>query len=284
MSLPGITAYKNREKHDLLELENRGELRFYDGARQDGYAVRLRAPATLLSDVDLTFPDTDGTADQVLKTDGDGVLSWTTPVAGSDLSLYQLLSGKNAASGYAGLSAGSKLTLSQMTGLMASSDLTNDSALEKVALKNAASGYAGLSAGSLISTSQLGSGSSITTKFLRGDQSWQLLNTTTGFARNEVTTLTSATGITVDLSTGQNFYLSFTHNVTFTFTGPVDGTIYRFFLKQGTGNLAITFPTVKWKGGSIYSATQAVNSIDCVVIFYSAALGAYLGDIAYSFS
>src|SRR5258705_8744191 len=103
MSLPGITAYSNRERHDLLELENRGELRFYDGDRQFGYAIRMRAPASLTSDLDFTLPDNDGGADQVLKTDGSGALSWTTPVAGSGLSLYQLLSGENAASGYAGL-------------------------------------------------------------------------------------------------------------------------------------------------------------------------------------
>lgn len=41
--------------------------------------------------------------------------------------------------------------------------------------KNAANGYAGLSAGSLVDPAQLGSGASITTKYLRGDSTWQTL-------------------------------------------------------------------------------------------------------------
>ncbi len=61
---------------------------------------------------------------------------------------------KNAASGYAGLSAGSKITASQMSAVLASSDLTNDSALEKTANKNAASGYAGLTSGTKLTAAQ----------------------------------------------------------------------------------------------------------------------------------
>ena len=62
---------------------------------------------------------------------------------------------KNAASGYAGLGATSKIATAQISAVLASSDLTNDSALEKTANKNAVSGYAGLSAGSKITASQM---------------------------------------------------------------------------------------------------------------------------------
>lgn len=41
--------------------------------------------------------------------------------------------------------------------------------------KNAASGYPGLSAGSIVDPTQLGTGSAITTKFLRGDSTWQTI-------------------------------------------------------------------------------------------------------------
>lgn len=41
--------------------------------------VTIQAPATLAGDYTLTLPVDDGTADQLLKTDGSGVLSWTTP-------------------------------------------------------------------------------------------------------------------------------------------------------------------------------------------------------------
>ena len=46
---------------------------------------------------------------------------------------------------------------------------------QKESEKNAASGYPGLSAGSLVDPAQLGTGTAITTKFLRGDSSWQTL-------------------------------------------------------------------------------------------------------------
>ncbi len=62
---------------------------------------------------------------------------------------------KNTANGYAGLGAGSKITASQISAVLASSDLTNDSALEKTGDKNAANGYAGLSAGSKVAASQM---------------------------------------------------------------------------------------------------------------------------------
>ena len=39
--------------------------------------VALKAPATVTADVTLTLPDGDGTSGQVLKTDGNGVLSWS---------------------------------------------------------------------------------------------------------------------------------------------------------------------------------------------------------------
>lgn len=51
--------------------------------------------------------------------------------------------------------AGGKLAVGWISVVLASSDLTNDSALEKTANKNAASGYAGLSAGSKIAASQM---------------------------------------------------------------------------------------------------------------------------------
>lgn len=42
--------------------------------------VILQAPATLSADYTLTLPVDDGTANQILQTDGSGVLSWTSPL------------------------------------------------------------------------------------------------------------------------------------------------------------------------------------------------------------
>lgn len=55
-----------------------------------------------------------------------------------------------AANGIATLNGSTKVPLAQISAVLASSDLTNDAALEKTANKGAASGYASLSAGSLV--------------------------------------------------------------------------------------------------------------------------------------
>jgi hypothetical protein len=45
--------------------------------------IALKAPAAVNADVTLTLPSSAGTSGQVLKTDGSGVLSWTSPSAAS---------------------------------------------------------------------------------------------------------------------------------------------------------------------------------------------------------
>jgi hypothetical protein len=49
-----------------------------EGGQQD-HSVSLKAPDTsLASDIILTLPSTDGTAGQVLTTDGSGILFWSS--------------------------------------------------------------------------------------------------------------------------------------------------------------------------------------------------------------
>lgn len=57
---------------------------------------------------------------------------------------------KGVANGLATLDGSTKVPVAQITGVLASSDLTNDAALEKVANKGAANGYASLDASSLV--------------------------------------------------------------------------------------------------------------------------------------
>jgi hypothetical protein len=82
---------------------------------------------------------------------------------------------------------------------------------QKESEKNAASGYPGLSAGSIVDPLQLGTGTSITTKFLRGDSTWQTIagggdllaannlsdvaNAATAFANIKQAATESATGV-----------------------------------------------------------------------------------------
>jgi hypothetical protein len=60
----------------ILNMKGQGELRFND-ADSSNY-VAFRSAATVSSNLTWTLPSTDGSAGQVLSTDGSGTLSWTT--------------------------------------------------------------------------------------------------------------------------------------------------------------------------------------------------------------
>ena len=65
-----------------LSIAAQGDLRLQDAS--GGQYVALQAPATVSSNVTLTLPDNDGDADQFLKTNGSGVLSFATVSGGTD--------------------------------------------------------------------------------------------------------------------------------------------------------------------------------------------------------
>jgi hypothetical protein len=60
-----------------VDITAQGDLRLQDTT--GGQYVALQAPGTIATSYTLTLPTDDGTANQVLTTDGSGVLSWTTP-------------------------------------------------------------------------------------------------------------------------------------------------------------------------------------------------------------
>jgi hypothetical protein len=53
-----------------------GSIRFYEDADNGVNFITLKAPAAVTTNITLTLPDSDGDANQVLKTDGSGNLSW----------------------------------------------------------------------------------------------------------------------------------------------------------------------------------------------------------------
>jgi len=55
-----------------------GQVSLRESSAQGTNTISLRAPAALASNVTLTFPDTAGSASQVLTTNGSGVLSWAS--------------------------------------------------------------------------------------------------------------------------------------------------------------------------------------------------------------
>ena len=73
-------------------LDNQVDARFREATANGTNYVGFQAPATIAADVLWTLPSVDGTSNQVLKTDGAGTLSWSTPSAGVSLGLVIALS------------------------------------------------------------------------------------------------------------------------------------------------------------------------------------------------
>jgi hypothetical protein len=55
-----------------------GDLKLYEDTDNGTNYVAIKAPESISANVTWTLPNADGSADQVLKTDGSGVLGWTT--------------------------------------------------------------------------------------------------------------------------------------------------------------------------------------------------------------
>ena len=72
MAIP--TGGTDANFHGNVNILAQGDLRLQDSS--GGQYIALQAPATVASNVTLTFPATDGDADQVLSTNGSGVLDW----------------------------------------------------------------------------------------------------------------------------------------------------------------------------------------------------------------
>jgi hypothetical protein len=65
-----------------LIIDNQKEIRFRETTANGTNYVAFKAPASLSADLTFTLPATDGTAGQVLSTNGSGVLSFATPASG----------------------------------------------------------------------------------------------------------------------------------------------------------------------------------------------------------
>jgi hypothetical protein len=91
-----------------VTLGNQSDLRFGEATANGSNYVAFQAPASIAADVTWTLPAADGSADQVLKTDGSGTLSWSSPsVSGPILENQQTIGASYTLSaGYNGVSAG----------------------------------------------------------------------------------------------------------------------------------------------------------------------------------
>ena len=86
-----------------VQLGTQGIFKFADADSSN--FVGFKAPATVASNVTWTLPSSDGTAYQVLSTNGSGVLLWTTPSGGGGGGGSPNLDGGTPSSNYGGITA-----------------------------------------------------------------------------------------------------------------------------------------------------------------------------------
>jgi hypothetical protein len=70
-----------------INLDNQVDARFYEATANGTNYVGFQAPASIAADVLWTLPATDGTAAQVLSTNGSGTLSWASTAGGTSISV-----------------------------------------------------------------------------------------------------------------------------------------------------------------------------------------------------
>lgn len=84
--------------------------------------------------------------------------------------------------------------------------------------------------------------------------------------KENVNTQSTATGATtLDLANGNVFAVTLTGNITLTFSGATASTACSFTLittQGGAGGYSITWPTVKWAGGSTPTPSAALGATD----------------------
>ena len=81
----------------------------------ESVGISLKAPASLAANYSLVFPADDGAANQYLKSDGSGNLSWETITGTSSTTFVQLYTGSNLAAGAAHSFNGSAATAAYST-------------------------------------------------------------------------------------------------------------------------------------------------------------------------
>ena len=248
---------------DNIVVDNQKELRFEEATSNGNNYVGFEAPATLGGDQIWVLPTADGSAGQLLKTDGSGNLGWATdattdatkmPLAGGtftgDINLdnqEELRFEEATANGdhYVGFKAPASLAGNVIWTLP-----TADSSGTQALVSNGSN---------TLSWSTTGDAT------LAGDNTW------TGAQRGQVTGLTSATTITIDMSTTNNHSVTLAHNTTFANpSNQVAGQSGSIFITQdGTGSrTAAWHANWKWKGGTaptLSTTAAAVDRIDYII-------------------
>ena len=161
-------------KAELLETKHQGALHLGDA--NSSHYVGLKAPATVSSNLVWTLPAADGTANYLLKTDGSGNLGW---VADSTTDSTKMPLSGGTFTGDVTFQGDSSNGLWDKSANAFVANLTGN------VTGNCSGTSGGFTAGNAsnlnsgtVNVARLGSGSSVTTKFLRGDNTWQTISST----------------------------------------------------------------------------------------------------------
>ena len=240
-------------------IDNKKELRFEEETGNGNNYVGFEAPAALGGDQIWVLPTADGSAGQLLKTDGSGNLGWATdattdatkmPLAGGtftgDIHLdnqEELRFEEGTANGnnYVGFKAAASLGGNVIWTLP-----TADSSGTQALVSNGSATLSWATTGDAT---------------LAGDNTW------TGAQRGQVTGLTSSANITIDMSTTNNHSVTLAHNTTFenpsNQTAGQSGSI--FITQDGTGSRTAAWAANwKWKGGTAPTLTTTAAAVDRV--------------------
>ncbi len=238
-------------------LDNAKELRFEEASGNGNNYVGFEAPATLGGDQIWVLPTADGTSGQLLKTDGSGNLGWATD-ATTDATKMPLAGG--TFTGDVNIDNQKDLRFEEAT---ANGD-------HYVAFQAPASIGSNvtwtLPAADSSGTQALTSNGSGTLAWATtGDATLANDNTWTGAQRGQITGLTSASTITIDMSTTNNHSVTLAHNTTFNApsnqTAGQSGSI--FITQDGTGSRTAAWnANFKWKGGTAPTLSTAAASVD----------------------
>jgi len=244
---------------DHIVVDNQKELRFEEATGNGNNYVGFEAPATLGGDQIWVLPTADGSAGQLLKTDGSGNLGWATdattdatkmPLAGGtftgDIHLdnqeelrFEEATGNG--DNYVGFKAGASLGGNVIWTLP-----TADSSGTQALVSNGSATLSWATTGDAT---------------LAGDNTW------TGAQRGQVTGLTSSANITIDMSTTNNHSVTLAHNTQFenpsNQTAGQSGSI--FITQDGTGSRTASWAANwKWKGGTAPTLTTTAAAVDRV--------------------
>ena len=240
LKVTGATADGITLEPFMTAAGNTSELRFKELAAGGSNYVGFKAPDAIAGADDTgiiwTLPDADGSADQVLKTNGSGVLSFTTSSSGAS-------------------------TLNALTDVnMSSTGFTNS-----LLIQTNSSGVTPTTDGSLASTGSVGIGTGVFTNLTTGDRNVCLGNQA-GQANTVQTaslTIVSNNGSTTAVLTGASGVADFYVGYYVSFSGATITDSKYYISAYNSGTSTITFAAIA--GGGTPSGTATIYNVSAAL-------------------